>query len=67
MFELKSYTRKELATLYFPNHNFQSATRFLRQLLLNREGTENLLHQIGRRRVLTKQEVIDIVDFLGEP
>ena len=67
MFELKSYTRKELATLYFLNHNFQSATRFLRQLLLNREGTENLLHQIGRRRVLTKQEVIDIVDFLGEP
>lgn len=67
MFEIKPYTRKELALLYFPNQSNQCASRYLKQLILGREGTEKLIEQIGLRRILTKQEVAKIVELLGEP
>lgn len=67
MFTIKAYTRKELALLYFPNQSHGCATKYLKQLLVNSGEADELLRKLGLRRLLTKQEVTDIVKILGEP
>jgi hypothetical protein len=67
MFQVRAITRKELALLYFPNQSHNCATKYMKQLLLNSGQAEALIQKMGKRRLLTKQEVCDIVSILGEP
>lgn len=67
MFVIKAYYRKEISLLYFPNHSTRAASKCFRQWLENREGAEDLLKRIGGKRVLTKQDIVEVVEILGEP
>lgn len=63
MFILKSYSRKELAQLNFPDHNARTAYVNLR----NREERPDALQQIYARRIFRKCDVQLIVEMIGEP
>lgn len=68
MFELKSYTRKELSLLYFPDSSPRGAYLSLRRWLLEyRDSHPEVLKQIQGRIILRKCDVKLIVDLLGEP
>lgn len=67
MFILKSYTRKELALLYFPDSRPKSAYQNLRRWLLQQAHHKDLLQRIRHRRILRKVDVQEIVAILGEP
>jgi hypothetical protein len=67
MFELKSYSRKELAMLYFPENKPKTASaNFARWLLEQKEG-RLLFERLLRKKIFTKEVVRTIVDLLGEP
>ncbi len=68
MFILKSYSRKELAQLYFPDLSPRSAYINLRNWLLEyREKRPDALQQIQGRRIFRKCDVLLIVEMIGEP
>ncbi|MBS1773905.1 MAG: DUF4248 domain-containing protein [Bacteroidetes bacterium] len=68
MFELKPYSRKELAFLYFPHcQTAKSACLSFRRLLdMSPKGTA-LKQSLHYRKHLTKAEVSAVIDILGEP
>ncbi len=70
LFEIKAYSKRELALLYFPGIEPESATRQL-QLWIDRcselrKGLEELYY-IRRQRILTPKQVSLIVEYFGEP
>lgn len=68
MFIIKSYSRKELAQLYFPDLSSRSAyVNFRNWLLEYREKYPDLLTQLHGRRIFRKCDVVKIVELLGEP
>ena len=67
MFELKSYSRKELAMLYFPGSKPKAAYFNLRRWLLEQRDGDALLKSVHQKRILNKDAVKSIVDLLGEP
>ncbi|GAA4457078.1 DUF4248 domain-containing protein [Rurimicrobium arvi] len=68
MFEIKAYTRKELAQLYFPEFNSRSAYMLFRKWLLeHKDKHPEFLEQLRFRHVFRKSDVEKIVEILGEP
>ncbi|MBN8670028.1 MAG: DUF4248 domain-containing protein [Chitinophagales bacterium] len=66
-FELKSYSRKELAQMYFPDSSADNAAQNFRRWLNLHTNHQQFLKSIHRRRYLLKSEVSMIVELLGEP
>lgn len=68
MFVLKSYSRKELAQLYFPDLSARNAYVNLRNWLLeHRAKHPDAIKQLHGRRILRKTDVALIVGLIGEP
>lgn len=66
-FELRSYSRKELAQLYFPDSSPKSATQNLRRWLNIHTSHQVFLEGISRKRLFRRAEVEMIVELIGEP
>lgn len=66
-FELRSYSRKELAQLYFPDSSPKSATQNLRRWLNIHTSHQLFLEGISRKRLFRRAEVEMIVELIGEP
>ncbi len=66
-FELKSYARKELAQMYFPDSSADNAAQNFRRWLKLHTHRQQFLNSIHRKRYLLKSEVRMIVELLGEP
>lgn len=66
-FELRSYSRKELAQLYFPDSSPKSATQNLRRWLNIHKSHQFFLEGISRKRLFRRAEVEMIVELIGEP
>lgn len=68
MFELKSYSRKELALLYFPDSpTAKAACLNFRRWLLEKPETAALFNSLRNKKLFVKPDVKRIVDLLGEP
>jgi len=67
MFELRSYSRKELALLYFPDNTPKAASQNFRRLLKEKPVGSALLQLLSYRKYLTEAEVKRITTILGEP
>ena len=69
-FEIRLYTKGELAMLYFPEHSKENAARNLRRWIHQCKGLVEELEKYGygqSRRFYSKPEVATIVEYLGEP
>ena len=69
-FKLRSYTKKELALLYFPDSSPPSAVKHLMQWIKRCDPLWTSLQQTGysaRGKAFTPIQVRAIVDNLGEP
>ncbi len=66
-FELKSYSRKELAQMYFPDSSADNAAQNFRRWLKLHTSHKQFLESIHRKRYLLKSDVSMIVELLGEP
>lgn len=67
VFELRSYSRVELAMLYSPNISPESACQNLRRWLSEHTEQKAFLESIRNKRILKRREVEQIIDLLGEP
>lgn len=68
MFELKSYSRKELALLYFPDSpTTNAACMNFRRWMLDKPETKALYHELRNKKLFIKSDVKRIVGLLGEP
>lgn len=67
VFELRSYSRKELAMLYSPNISPDSACQNLRRWLSEHAEQKAFLDSIRNKRILKRREVEQIIALLGEP
>ena len=63
-FEIRAYTKQELAIEYFPHYNFEKASRKLLEWF---RVNPRLKHLIGQRGPLTPKQVRLIVDEVGDP
>ena len=69
-FEIKSYSFGELAQMYYPDHNYDSALRLFREEMHLTRGMWEAMEAVGYKeytKVLTRSQVRTIVKFLGEP
>lgn len=69
-FKIRSYGYGELALLYFPKSNKNSASTQLGRWLRQNENLKKQLVELGfkpRNKILTPSQVKLIVDFFGEP
>ena len=66
-FELRSYSRKELAQLYFPDSSHKSATQNLRRWLNIHTSHQVFLDSISRKQLFRRAEVEMIIELIGEP
>ena len=69
-FEIKPYNFGELAQLYYPDHNYQSALRLFREEMHLTRGLWDAMVAEGykeKKKMLTRAQVKVIVRFLGEP
>lgn len=68
MFVVKSYSRKELALLYFPDSpTAKTASLNLRRWMQEKPDTAALQKELQHKKLFTKSDVQRIVDLLGEP
>jgi hypothetical protein len=68
MFVVKTYSRKELALLYFPESPTPKAACLnFRRWMLEKEATAELQKELHHKRLFTRSDVQRIVDLLGEP
>ncbi len=67
MFTIKSYTRKELALIYFPDGTPRSAYLNFRTWLNRQKGHDELMERIRGKRIFTTADVKDIIALLGTP
>lgn len=68
--EIKGYSFKEVAGMYFPGSTAQSASVQLRRWIkLNKQLTDALEETglVSRQRILTPRQVGLIFEYLGEP
>ena len=69
-FEIATYGFGELAQMYYPDHNYDSALRFFRREMHETRGMWQAMQDVGYKentKVLTRAQVRTIVEFLGEP
>jgi hypothetical protein len=69
-FKIRSYGYGELALLYFPNSNKNSASTQLGRWVKQNENLKKQLEKLGykpRKKILTPSQVKLIIDFFGEP
>ena len=67
---LRSYTKSELAALYFPGAPRSSALRLLHKYMVNAHGLLTALEKVGYTRAsrrLTRRQVMLIYEYLGRP
>ena len=70
MFRIKEYGRTELAQMYSPDIQPESAWRKLKAWIVHKPGLMDCLIELGydgRRRSFTPAMVQAIVDGIGEP
>jgi len=70
MFEIRTYSYTELAQLYRPDVQSQSARRTLKRWIRRDPELQKALQRVGydeRARDLTPRQVSVLVEFLGEP
>ena len=67
---VRSYRFGELAQMYYPDHNYDSALRHFREEMHLTRGMWKAMTDVGYReklKLLTRAQVKTIVRFLGEP
>lgn len=67
---IKSYTKQELALLYFPDSSPEVANAHLRRWIAKCKPLHEKLAELGchkNNKYYTPREVASIFDFLGEP
>ena len=70
MFEIKPYPFGDLAQMYSPDHNYQSALVHFREEMHLTRGMWKAMRAEGYKentKILTRAQVRTIVQFLGEP
>lgn len=68
MFHIKSYSRKELAQLYFPDSpTAKTACLNLRRWMQSKPETAILQKELANKKLFTRSQVQRIIDLLGEP
>ena len=69
-FAIKPYPFGDLAQMYYPDHNYDSALRHFREEMHLTRGLWKAMRKVGykeKRKTLTRSQVRTIVRFLGEP
>ena len=69
-FKIRDYSFGELAQLYYPDHNYDSALRLFRREMHETRGMWEAMTAVGYKentKRLTRAQVRTIVRFLGEP
>ena len=69
-FRIKPYGFGELAQMYYPDHNCDSALRLFREEMHKTRGMWGAMVAEGYKentKTLTRAQVRTIVQFLGEP
>ena len=69
-FKIKPYPFAELAQMYYPDHQYDSALRHFREEMKLTRGLWDAMTAVGYKpytKVLTRGQVKTIVQFLGEP
>lgn len=69
-FKIKPYPFAELAQMYYPDHNYDSALRHFREEMHLTRGMWKAMTDVGYRekqKLLSRSQVKTIVTFLGEP
>ena len=69
-FEIKPYYFGELAQMYYPDHNYDSALRLFRREMHDTRGLWEALQAVGYKeytKVLTRGQVKVIVKYLDPP
>ena len=67
---IQSFTKSELAQLYFPGAPRSSALRLLHKYITSAHGLLPALERVGYQRAsrrLTRRQVMIIFEYLGEP
>lgn len=70
MFEIRSYSKQELAMLYFPHHTPRAAVQNLMSWVRRNEELTEALHAAHLSRcakMLSPKQVRLIVEYLDEP
>ena len=68
VFVLKSYSRKELTLLYFPDSpTAKAASLNFRRWMLEKPETIKLFNELRNKKLFVKPDVKRIVELLGEP
>ena len=66
----RTYTKKELALLYFPDSTPETAVKHLMTMIRRNDMLWDELQEMGyynRRKTFTPREVKSIFDWLGAP
>jgi len=69
-FKIKPYPFAELAQMYYPDHQYDSALRHFREEMHLTRGLWEAMTAVGYRekqKLLSRSQVKTIVTFLGEP
>ena len=69
-FKIKPYPFAELAQMYYPDHQYDSALRHFREEMHLTRGMWAAMTAVGYRekqKVLSRSQVYTIVKYLGEP
>lgn len=69
-FKIKPYPFAELAQMYYPDHQYDSALRHFREEMHLTRGLWEAMTAVGYRekhKLLSRSQVKTIVKFLGEP
>ena len=69
-FKIKPYPFGDLAQMYYPDHNYDSALRLFRDEMHLTRGMWQAMVAEGYKentKILTRSQVRTIVRFLGEP
>ena len=70
IFKIKPYPFGDLAQMYYPDHNYQSALLHFREEMHLTRGMWEAMVAVGYKentKILTRAQVRTIVQFLGEP
>ena len=69
-FKIRSYSKKELALLFFPDSTPETAVKHLMSLIRRNDMLWDELQSMGynkRRKTFTPREIKAIFDWLGAP
>ena len=69
-FIIKPYLFGDLAQMYYPDHNYDSALRLFREEMHLTRGMWKAMTAVGykeKKKYLSRHQVQTIVSFLGEP